>query len=210
MIPPGGVIQCHGLLGTYEDGIDWLTTSFRQSHSVVTTLWLGNSIGNFSPEAATAILERFRTCSEQLSLRFIVGVDGCRDMDLMQRSYDPTSSLTRAFLSNGLIHANDVLGFAYFPNDYWTYGGSYDPTERSWKQYYVATRKHHLHLGGCSIGFGEGEPVLAIRSAKWTQHDMKRIVMAAGLKITAVWGTADQAYGEYFLPHSMMSRPLVR
>lgn len=56
--------------------------------------------------------QQHRQCSEKLDLQFIVGVDSCRDLNLMSRSYDPTKDWTRMFLLNGLSHANEILNIA--------------------------------------------------------------------------------------------------
>ena len=193
--PSGSIIQCHGLLGTYDDGVAWLSRQSKEAVSALTILWLGNSIGNFSPKAASAGLERFCCVGKQLELQFIVGVDSCRDLGLMSRGYDPTKGRTRTFLLNGLSHANEILNVPCFSDNGWTCSGSYDPTEKSWKQYYVAKTRTELGLGSSCICVDAGEQVLAIRSAKWSESDVCRISKAAGLKVGAIWRTDNHDYG---------------
>ena len=140
----GSRIQCHGLLGTYDDGVAWLSRQCKQFISALTILWPGNSIGIVSLKAASAGFERFCFCSRMMDLQFVIGVDNCRDLNLMSRSYDPTNNRTRMFLLNGLSHADGLLNTACFSDSEWTCSGSYDPIERSWKQYYVARHSSDL------------------------------------------------------------------
>lgn len=99
------------------------------------------------------------------------------------------------FLLNGLSHADELLNTACFSDSEWTCSGSYDPIERSWKQYYVARHSSDLCLGSSCIHVDAGEQVLAIGSAKWSENDMRRISKVAGLKIGTIWRTANHDYG---------------
>ncbi|KAL8706070.1 MAG: hypothetical protein Q9201_000835 [Fulgogasparrea decipioides] len=192
-----GRIQCQGLLGTYDDGLAWLVGQPKQTLSAVTILWLGNSMGNLGRAAAVSVLEGFRLGSMKLDLRFIIGIDSCRDLERMRRCYDPATDLTQRFLLNGLRHANRINGTESFREDEWTYGGSYEVTERSWNQYYIAKRDSCSFFGSCRFHLEKGEKVLATRSAKWGDDDMIRISKAAGLKVSTSWKTAGNEYGLY-------------
>ncbi|KAL9605380.1 MAG: hypothetical protein Q9179_001437 [Wetmoreana sp. 5 TL-2023] len=189
-----GRIQCQGLLGTYDDGLAWLVGQPKQTLSAVTILWLGNSMGNLGRAAAVSVLEGFRLGSMKLDLRFIIGIDSCRDLERMRRCYDPATDLTQRFLLNGLRHANRINGTESFREDEWTYGGSYEVTERSWNQYYIAKRDSCSFFGSCRFHLEKGEKVLATRSAKWGDDDMIRISKAAGLKVSTSWKTAGNEY----------------
>jgi len=191
----GSQIRCIGLLGTYEDGLAWLLEQSGHALSALTILWLGNSVGNLTQDAVVSLLRNLSLVSMDLDLQFIIGADSCRDLARMSRSYDPTAKLTQEFLLNGLKHANRVIGTACFSEEYWTCSGSYDRTEKSWKQYYVAKTDMNICLGSLSFRFEKGEQVLAIRSAKRSDDDMKEISEAAGLYMATTWKTAENDYG---------------
>ena len=193
--PSGGRIRAYGLLGTYDDGAMWLQNLPEDDPFPLTIIWLGNSIGNFSSTAATAMLERFRLCCTHRDLQYLVGVDGCRNEDMMRRAYDPSNEATRRFLLNGLAHADKVISTACFARFDWQCVGLYDPTESGWKQYYVAAKAGTICIEGRRFRFEEGERVLAIRSAKWGEQNMRDISRAASLRIKSIWRSSDDDYG---------------
>jgi len=191
----GSQIRCDGLLGTYEDGLAWLLKQSGHAVSALTILWLGNSIGNLTQEAAVSLLRNLSLVSMDVDLQFIIGADSCRDLERIRRSYDPTAKLTQEFLLNGLKHANRVTGTTCFSEENWECNGLYDRTEKAWKQHYVAKTDMILCLGSLSFRFNKGEQVLAIRSAKRREDDMKEISKAAGLDMATTWKTAENDYG---------------
>lgn len=121
----GSEIRCNGLLGTYEDGLAWLLKQSRCAVSALTILWLGNSIGNLTHEAAVSLLRNLSLVSPDVELQFIIGADSCRDLERIRRSYDPTAKLTQAFLLNGLKYANRVTGTTCFSEENWDCNGLY-------------------------------------------------------------------------------------
>lgn len=191
----GSQIKCYGLLGTYEDGLAWLLKQSGCAVSALTILWLGNSIGNLSHEAAVSLLRKLSLVSPDVELQFVIGADSCRDLEQIRRSYDPTAKLTQEFLLNGLKHANRVTGSACFSEENWECNGLYDMTEKAWKQHYVAKTDMILCLGSLSFRFVKGEQVLVIRSAKRREDDMKEISKAARLYLATTWKTAANDYG---------------
>ncbi len=172
--------------------------------SALTILWLGNSIGNLTQEAAVSLLRDLSLISTDVDLQFIIGADSCRDLERIRRSYDPTAKLTKEFLLNGLKHANRVTGNTCFSGENWECNGFYDRAEKAWKQHYVAKTDMVLCLGSLSFRFNKGEQVLAIRSAKLREDDMKEISKAAGLDIATTWITAENDYGAVLFLRSLL------
>lgn len=178
--------------------------------SALTILWLGNSIGNLTQKAAVSLLRNLSLVSTDVDLQFVIGADSCRDLEQIRRSYDPTAKLTRDFLLNGLKHANRVTGTTCFSEENWECTGLYDRTENAWKQHYVAKTGIILCLGSLSCRFNKGEQVLAIRSAKRREDDMKGIAKAAGLDMATTWRTADNDYGAVLSLRKLSVRALMR
>lgn len=193
---PGSGIECHGLLGDYEDGLSWLSETSKNCPGPTTVLWLGNSIGNFSSSGAVAFLAHFRQRYKNPNLQFIVGVDGCRDMAEIERCYHPDRPETRHFLLNGLDRANSVLATSCFHRRDWGCQGSFDSSDNSWQQFYVARRDLVLDVAGTSIAVAKDERILAIRSAKWSQLEVETIAERAGFQMTRSWLNEDLSYGK--------------
>ncbi|KDN51927.1 hypothetical protein RSAG8_00478, partial [Rhizoctonia solani AG-8 WAC10335] len=113
-------------------------------------LFLGSSIGNFTPDGAVDFLR-------SLPLRagsgdtLLLGLDGKNDPDLVKLAYDDPQGYTRAFALNGIKHAEEMppqifvsyaagkIRRAYTRFGYWS-----DPHSRS--QYHSPTIKYPMDL----------------------------------------------------------------
>lgn len=191
-------VQVRGLLGSYEDGMQWLA-GISCPTQVVTILWLGNSMANYSREDAAALLKGFvRSCdSRGLSCRFLLGLDSCHDLAKITASYDfYPGSPSEDLIVNGLRAANACLGQEVFCLRDWTARASYDLREHTLGLYYVATRDQNLVLGGYSREFRAGDRLLAITSGKWLIEDIEEISCAAGLQVSQSWWSDAQDYGK--------------
>ncbi|KAG7006590.1 hypothetical protein G7Y79_00014g037650 [Physcia stellaris] len=195
----GGGINCHGLLGSYDDLIPWLEQKLDRIVSPVIFFWLGNSIANYCSRDAAKILTRLVSSKITCELRFIIGADGCQELSQIERCYTPGNPLTRDFLMNGLRYANDLAGLSLFHEEDWACVGCYDSTDRTWKDYYVARRDLEMDLLGTRLTFARDERMLCIRSAKWTEYDIASIARKAGLIVKKSWKDTDNVYGVYLL-----------
>lgn len=204
--PRSSCIECHGLLGSYDDFLAWLVQKPQQLKSPVILLWLGNSIGNLDASDASALLTRFGSCMVTEDLQFIIGVDGCQDQSQIERCYNPANAVTREFLMNGLDQANKVLSQSVFRKGEWTCIGFYDTMDHSWKSYYVARRDLELETAESSIMIGKGERILAIRSAKWTQCEVEQVSSAGGFRVAKTWKDDKTTYGNMSVAMSVAMR----
>ncbi|KIJ48236.1 hypothetical protein M422DRAFT_87551, partial [Sphaerobolus stellatus SS14] len=109
-----------GLWGTYEDGIRFITSTGLQSVSSVTTtrtsnfppihyLFLGSSLGNFTPPIAADFLRRLplRPGSDDTLL---LGLDGNTDNESVTKAYGDKTGHVEAFNMHGLKVAGRILG----------------------------------------------------------------------------------------------------
>lgn len=191
-------VQVRGLLGSYEDGMQWLA-GISPAAQVVTVLWVGNSMANYSRAEAGALLRGFvRSCdSRGFSCQFLLGLDSCQDLAKMTASYDfYPGSPSEDLIVNGLRAANTCLGQELFCLRDWTARASYDLREHTLGLYYVATRDQHLVLDGYSREFRAGDRMLAITSGKWVVEDIEEMCGAAGLQISQSWWSDAQDYGK--------------
>lgn len=72
-------------------------------------LWLGSSIGNFSPDAAESFLRRVHQ-SMGASDRLLVGMDLRKEPRVLERAYDDSDGVTARFNKNLLRRINRELG----------------------------------------------------------------------------------------------------
>lgn len=72
-------------------------------------LWLGSSIGNFSPDAAESFLRRVHQ-SMAAGDRLLVGMDLRKEPRVLERAYDDSDGVTAKFNKNLLRRINRELG----------------------------------------------------------------------------------------------------
>ncbi|KAL1583129.1 hypothetical protein WHR41_08314 [Cladosporium halotolerans] len=72
-------VRCHGLLGTYDEGRDWLSQA-EKSRRPTFVLSLGSTIGGFTPSEATDFLHEWSRTLQQrgdeINSQLIIGLDG--------------------------------------------------------------------------------------------------------------------------------------
>ena len=117
-------VKCFGLLGTYDDGLEWLK---RPENAKVprTILSLGSSIGNFTREDAAGFLAQFAAILGPRS-SLLLGLDGCQDGDKVYKAYNDSEGTTHRFTMNGLKHANRLLGYDAFDLGQWEAIGQFN------------------------------------------------------------------------------------
>ncbi|GKT59381.1 DUF323 domain-containing protein [Colletotrichum tofieldiae] len=76
-VPKFRHVRCHGLLGTYDDGREWLKKPANLARTKC-ILSLGSSIGNFERDDAAGFLKYFSDVLTQ-SDKLLIGLDGCSD-----------------------------------------------------------------------------------------------------------------------------------
>lgn len=70
-------VRCHGLHGTYDDGLAWLKAG-RNAFRPKVIMTLGSSIGNFHRGDAAAFLKDFADILGPNDI-MLVGLDACYD-----------------------------------------------------------------------------------------------------------------------------------
>ncbi|GAW12131.1 hypothetical protein ANO14919_014890 [Xylariales sp. No.14919] len=200
-------IRCHGLLGTYDDGREWLRSpSYSAKRKCI--LHMGSSIGNFSPADAAFFLRGFADVLQpQDSL--LVGVDSCMDPSKVYHAYNDEEGLTHEFILNGLQHANEILGEPVFRSDDWKVIGefAYDDEGGRHRAFYSPVRD--------TVVMGEAikahERIQVEESFKYSKGACDALWKAAGVLETDRWMTGDENYGLHLLiknPLSFSLNPL--
>ncbi|GAB1318688.1 Ergothioneine biosynthesis protein 1 [Madurella fahalii] len=116
-------VRAHGLLGTYDDGREWLKGSSNASrHKCI--LSLGSSVGNFDRREAAAFLKAFADVLAPGDT-MLIGLDACDDPARVYHAYNDKEGLTHEFILNGLRNANKVLEETAFIESEWRVIGEY-------------------------------------------------------------------------------------
>ena len=175
-------VQCHGLLGTYDDGLAWLQSPENQQRQKC-IMWLGSSIGNFTrPEAADFLKGFSKILGEQDAM--LVGVDACRDKDKVYHAYNDKEGITHEFVRNGLNHANNLLGKKGFQEDDWEIIGEYDEAAGRHQAFYCALKDLDIE----DVHIAAGERIRVEESYKYSLLQSNQLWQVAGLVPRAVFG----------------------
>src|SRR2546429_2752610 len=178
-------VSCHGLLGTYEDGLEWLKKP-DNIHRPKFILSMGSSIGNFSRADAAEFLRKFAgVLGPQGSL--IIGLDGCKDKDKVYHAYNDKLGVTHKFLLNGLLHANTIIGHEVFNLADWTVVGEYDEEAGRHQAFYVPNRDVHFK----NITMKAGEKIKVEESYKYSPQESSDLWKNAGVIKRASFGSSE-------------------
>ncbi|KAF7173368.1 hypothetical protein CNMCM5623_005609 [Aspergillus felis] len=197
-------VHVHGLVGTYEDCIAWLGRNpwHRKSVDLVTLVWMGNSMANYSQTEASAVLQRFVGALQiaGLSCQFLVAIDACVQESRIMEAYDHRQEALHNFILNGLRNANSVIGIEAFRIDDWTCTCRFDVKDRMLKVYYSCNKDTELVCNGLRVPLQKGTEIEAITSGKWTVADVQAIAKQAGLCVGDQCEPAISSHIEVELP----------
>lgn len=181
-------VRCHGLLGTYRDGLDWLKRPERQQEPQW-ILSLGSSIGNFGRDEAASFLREFANVIGRNDA-VLVGLDACQDKDKVYHAYNDKQGKTHEFVLNGLLHANRLLGKDVFQLRDWKVIGEYDEAGGRHQAFYSPMKD--VVVDGAFIE--AGTRIRVEESYKYSSSQSNKLWRKAGLVQQACFGNSSNDY----------------
>ena len=206
-MPPGTFksVRCHGLHGTYDDGLAWLQRPENQARPSA-ILFLGSSIGNFDRQSAADFLKGFSEVLRPSDV-FIVGIDGCQDEEKVFHAYNDRKGITEDFYRNGLDNANKILGVELFKQDQWDVIGEFD-RRAGRHQAFIAPRQDITAHG---FSFTAGERIRIEDAYKYNPQQRARLWEDASLQLGTSYSDRNGHYCTFpFLPKHLRQRAHVR
>jgi dimethylhistidine N-methyltransferase len=155
----------------------------------------GSSIGNFPPDAATALLARFRQLAGAAG-QLLIGFDLKKDPALLHRAYNDAAGITAAFNLNLLERLNRELGADFDPSRFRHYA-FYNPVAGRIEMHLVSLAEQDVSVAGRHFHFALGETLHTEHSYKFRRDEFSGIVKSAGWKWSSEWeedGFAVQLY----------------
>ena len=181
-------VHCHGLFGTYDNGLAWLKRpeNLRKPKCV---LWMGSSIGNLSRVEAADFLKGF---TEILGDRdsMLIGIDACQDKDKVYHAYNDKEGTTLEFYYNGLRNANKLLGKEVFRRADWKVIGEYDEDAGRHQAFYSPVTDAVVE----GIPIKAGERIRFEESYKYSLLQTSELWERAGFMPKAVFGNRPNDY----------------
>jgi dimethylhistidine N-methyltransferase len=156
----------------------------------------GSSIGNFPPDAATALLARFRRLADTAG-QLLIGIDLKKDPQLLHAAYNDAAGVTAAFNLNLLDRLNRELG-ADFDTVCFRHYAFYNPLAGRIEMHLVSLAEQDVHIAGQVFHFATGETLHTEHSYKFRCDEFSAMAKDAGWSLKAEWqqdGFAVQLYG---------------
>ncbi|KAG1052920.1 hypothetical protein G6F43_004967 [Rhizopus delemar] len=188
-------VQLFGLLGTYDQGIPWISQKFTSKGIQKNFLWLGSSVGNQTRCQSAAFLKRLqRMCAEPGDL-FVIGFDKRNDPGKIKRAYDDSQGITREFIMNGLDHVNLIMGHEKFiDRNEFAYDSAYQVKQGRHVAHYRALVDTAVCHDGREIKIQKDELIHVEHSHKYSMSEIDSILGAAGLDMVDCWTDTKDEY----------------
>jgi EasF-like predicted methyltransferase len=188
-------VQCFGLHGTYDDGLEWLKSK-QMANRPKSILSMGSSIGNFEKPDAAGFLKNFAEVL-QPGDTLLIGIDACTNPEKVYHAYNDVAGITHEFILNGLEHANRLLATEnctdIFDISQWKVIGEYDDVQDRHVAY--VSPKQDLTVYGVVIK--KDERIQIEESNKYSSDETNQLFRGAGLVQGPRWTNHQGDYGEF-------------
>ncbi len=152
----------------------------------------GSTIGNFTPEMATAFLANCLVMLGPKS-RFIVGFDLSKDPVILEAAYDDAAGVTAAFNKNLLYRLNRELG-ADFDLAAFDHKALWNAAEGRVEMHLVSCRDQTVRIKGATYPFAAGETIHTENAYKFTPERFAAMAQAAGWRVIQSHQSHDPAF----------------
>ena len=157
----------------------------RPQHHSVLALYIGSSIGNFSPIQAEEILRNLYS-HLQPGDSLLLGVDlapgSGKKVETLLAAYDDASGVTAAFNKNVLVRLNREIG-ANFDVESFQHVALWNAGESRIEMHLRSSRKQTVLLGETAIHFAPGETIHTENSYKFTEKALTTLLRSTGFEM---------------------------
>lgn len=157
----------------------------------------GSTIGNFTPEEATALLIQVRAMLGPKAA-FLVGADLVKPVETLLRAYDDPQGVTAAFNRNLLYRINRDLEGDFAP-EFFAHRALWNERESRIEMHLVSLRDQRVSVAGETLSFAEGESIHTENSYKFTEDMFAKIAEQAGWRVETCWVSDAQPFAMFLL-----------
>lgn len=150
-------------------------------------MYIGSSIGNFSPEEARTILRNLRS-ELRAGDALLLGTDMVKDDETLVRAYDDRAGITAAFNLNILRRLNRELG-ANFDIGLFRHRARWNRVESRMEMHLESTCDQHVWIPAAQLGvqFAASETIHTENSYKFTRDTLGALLDVTGFAIERTW-----------------------
>ena len=167
------------LLGDYHAGLG----NMPHYRGCKTFLFLGGTIGNFTPPEARSFICDIRNCMDPGDF-LLLGADRIKDPAVLNAAYNDAQGITALFNLNVLRVLNRELD-ADFSTDSFVHSAVYNNELNRIEMYLISRCSQEITLGklGMSIRVESGEKILTELSYKFYFDELETLLEECGLKV---------------------------
>jgi L-histidine N-alpha-methyltransferase len=189
-------LEIRGFVGDFDRSLERLLTGRgRAEGSGRLVVFLGGTIGNFTPERRRSFLRRLRSGLKEGDY-LLVGVDLIKDARVLEAAYDDAAGVTARFNKNLLNVLNRKLGAEFDPTLF-AHRAFYDP-DRSRVEMWLDSKVAQEVLVadvGLKVTFEAGEGMRTEISTKFTRPVAERMLEEAGFVPTGWYIDERKLFG---------------
>jgi dimethylhistidine N-methyltransferase len=165
-------------------------------------LYIGSSIGNFSPEDAHGVLSNLRAQllpGDKLLLGTDLSPSALKSVATIEAAYNDRAGITAAFNRNVLFRLNRELGSDFNPKAF-THLSLWNVAESRIEMHLVSRRAQQVHIpansGGpaLTLGIASGETIHTENSYKFTPARVRQLLDSSGFELSHTWQDEQQLF----------------
>ncbi|CAN5488982.1 L-histidine N(alpha)-methyltransferase [soil metagenome] len=186
----GYVGDFDGSLGQVFDDRDGRDDDEAGSRLVI---FLGGTIGNFTPEKRGEFLREIRSGLASGD-HVLVGLDLVKDKNTLEAAYDDSAGVTAKFNKNVLKVLNDKLGADFDPSLF-EHRATYNEEMERIEMWLDSHVSQTINVSGLDVRFEAGEGMRTEMSHKFTEKSVRRTFEGAGLELTELYTDERSLFG---------------
>ncbi|MGK7928377.1 MAG: L-histidine N(alpha)-methyltransferase [Spirulina sp.] len=173
-------LTIRGLVGTYEQALARLIPPSLPARML---LFLGSTLGNFSPEQSDRFFNQIVNALQPGDY-FLLGIDLQKPKAILEAAYNDAQGVTAAFNLNMLAHLNWRFQ-GNFDLDNFAHRAIYNEEKCQIEMYLDCLRSHCVRLESLdlTVEFQQGESILTEISRKFDLETLGENLQALGLSV---------------------------
>ena len=168
------------MVGDYHAGLG----NIPIAEGVSMFVFLGSTIGNFTPAEAREFINEIRDCMHPGDY-FLLGADRVKDERILNAAYNDAEGLTASFNLNVLQVLNRAINANFNPDNF-SHMAWFNSNLNRIEMYLLSEIDQVVHFGelNSSITLSKGEKILTEISRKFTYSELESMFQQSGLEIT--------------------------
>ena len=188
-------LEISGFVGDFDHSLERLLDRPRTNGSGRLVIFLGGTIGNFTPKRRREFLQRLRSGLERGDY-LLVGVDLVKDPRVLEAAYDDAAGVTARFNKNLLNVLNYKLGGEFDPERF-SHRATYNPEESRVEMWLDSEVAQEVPVAALDIKvpFQAGEGMRTEISTKFTRESLSTTFHKAGLNMLGLYTDDEDLFG---------------